>query len=135
VRCPYCGAEKELRVWTCAECGAHIQKPSKPAYRAAGWEWIPTIVFLFLMFCLPSVDPAPPEGALMALILFCFSFGFAFSAVRDRRTAPKIVGFLCLAIWVLLMVEGLWPLLLLGGYITFILALEHVVWWIKLARM
>ena len=152
MRCLACETEKQPGSWLCPNCGTPIPKPSKPPYKAAGWEWIGAIVFLVLAESLPCVDPTPSDVALKGLIFWWFSVALAFSAARDKRRGQRVAGWLCLAFWVFLMVWNMWdlwpqllvggykvwdiwPLLFLAGYMVFILTLEYVLWWIKVARM
>jgi hypothetical protein len=145
MRCPYCGAEKELRVWTCAECNSPIPRPKKPAYEAAGWEWIPAIACLVLLW-LSLIQPGEPSELVTFTVVF-LAVAFAFSAARGEEGIPRVVAVVILALlltcaacgglfalvmgaWKGVAVCALWP-----GYCGVVLLVEDVRWRLKVARM
>jgi hypothetical protein len=135
MRCLACETEKQAGSWLCPNCGTPIPEPRKPPYQAAGWEWAASLACFFLLVLFPAAEPADTLPGVFLLVLLVAGPAFAFAAARDRRSAPMVVGCLCLTFWILLLVEGRWPLLLLAGYMVFILTLERVVWRVRLARM
>jgi hypothetical protein len=129
MRCPYCGAEKELRVWTCAECGFHIQKPPKPSYQAGGWEWLAALACSLVVAAIPSSNPEILSDELTRLTAFVGAVAFSFSAFRGQRRFAIVVGSLCLAYWTVFTLGV--PLI----YCAIILLIEHVGWRVRVARM
>jgi hypothetical protein len=146
MRCPFCGAKKERRVWVCAECASPIPRPKKPAYEAAGWEWGAAIAFLVLS--LWSFAVGGEEYAVVTAALVWLAVAFAFSAARDsHRIGSCLVGAVCLTFWLtgaaflglFALVMGEWKgvvaCALVPGYCVLVLLLEDIIWRLQVARM
>jgi hypothetical protein len=143
MRCVACDTERQPGSWLCPNCGTPIPKPPKPPYKARGWEWAAALACLALFwFFQHNGFPeyrGNPAVAFLLLMLCLTPFGagpaFAFSAARDKRRAPMVVGCVCMVFWILLFGEPGWPALFLFLYIALILTLERILWWVKVARM
>jgi len=144
MRCLACETEKQPGSWVCPNCGTPIPEPPKPPYKAGGWEWAAALA-CFALFWLFQ-DEGHPEyrgGPAVAFLLLMLGLApmvvwpaLAFSAARDRtRRVGRAVGTLCLIFWILLTLDEFWPPLVLMAYMALILAFEHVLWRMKLARM